>query len=225
MTTFSQLVDYLVDDELRRPDLRTAVASYMNHTIQQLHNKDDGSFNLFDRNRNEVEITVDATPYVWPFPTPSYTFQKIEAVWHVNRGIYLEEKTPKAVFANSQNPLSRYNWYQSGPTIVINGVIVGDLLTMSYFAGLPRLAYYSRTERPATYDAVTGAYAILDSWAGTDQEALDASTNWMLQTYADLILEGVRAKVYRRINSVEQAKMAYASFQADRRAITVEESN
>lgn len=80
MTTFSQLVDKMVL-ELKRPDLQTEIATYVNQTIRELHaDPKSGNAVFFDSNLQEAQIqaTVD-TGQTWTIPKVS-TFQGMKAV-------------------------------------------------------------------------------------------------------------------------------------------------
>ena len=58
MTTFSQLVDSVVEDT-RRPDLRTTIGQYVNQQIRELHIGPNGAAMKYNDNLVEIELTAD----------------------------------------------------------------------------------------------------------------------------------------------------------------------
>lgn len=219
MTTFSQLVDELAVSELKRPDMRVSIASWLNQAVRDVHSKSSSRAAVeFGENRVELETTFATLPAVWPIPIPA-RFQKLEAAYAPQRGVYLKDQNPKIVYANSDNPMDRFYYYRSGSTFVFNGIDIDETLRLTYFQFPPMLQYYTPATRPAVWDAEAQEFVVDAGWAGTDQEALDAVTHWLLIRHPEALKEGVRPKVYHRLDNEVQSKTAWSAFEAMREAI------
>lgn len=218
MYTFSQLVDSLVLEH-QRPDMRETIAGYLNQTIRDVHAKGTaGLLQLFGENRREVIFTPPAAPAVWPIPIPA-VFQHLEAVYAVERAVYLQARRPHVSLVPSRDPLARYYYYRTGGAYALSGITPNEQVRISYFEYPPYLFYYTHENRPATYDRSAGAYVVNEAWAGTDAEALALVTNWLIERYGETLKEGVRVKLYRRLAATEQATQSYATFEMQRAAI------
>ena len=220
MTTFSQLVDDLVL-ELGRPDYRTSLVNWTNQTIREVHFRPQNNAPIkFHANRYEDDPTVD-TDGVWLWPLPSVTrFQALEAIYHVSRGIYVPEKTPKVSNEFSFAPDSDVFWYRAQSTIAISGVATDDVLKLSWFMFPRVLSYKVSANRITMFDPDTDQYVLTANTAvpATDEQ-LELETNWILQRWPDTIREGVRSKAWRRSGDGDRARMSFSAAEAARMSL------
>lgn len=214
MTTFSQLVDEMVF-ETRRPDLLSEISSYVNQTIREAHfTPDRGNAILFRDNLSEsLLVASTADGYSWTIPNPQ-TFQAMQAVkylgvWEDCKNPYAVERTPGR--GMQKNP---YHYYRASGYYVFNGYggIDGEI-ALAYYSYLRSLKYYLPADRPATYDVEDGwEYA---AGVVTDEQKLAAQekvSNWMLLRWADVLREGIRAKIYKRTGDTERGRTSYSLY-------------
>jgi hypothetical protein len=221
MTTFSRLVDDIVT-ELKRPDMRASIASYTNQTLREMHFRPNLNVPvLFDANRYEAELAI-TTELTWLWPIPSMTrFQDVEAIFHVDYGIYLERKNPRIALSPSFEPHASLYWYRSGNSITIHGVGVGQTALLSYHQFPRTLAYKPETGAGARlihFDPDTDSYLLDDNTVPTEEQ-LELETNWLLQRWGDTVKEGVRAKTWKRLGDMERTRIAYSAFESMRTSV------
>lgn len=232
MTTFSQLVDELVA-ETKRPDLRTEIATYLNQTIREVHFEPSrGNVVHFGENRKEAQIFAALeTGEIWDIPNPAL-FQSVEAVrfasWGLGRTEYAEEATPGPMLAAKP-----FFWYRSGPSLVFGGTQgyggIGGIIQLSYFEYPRSLKYKLAAEREATYDSEEGwTYYTVDAidYGSTDElmeTARERVTNWLIMRWADILREGLRAKVYKRLSDDVRQRTSYSMFQQLRQGLYTSE--
>lgn len=235
MTTFSQLVDEMVV-ETRRPDLRSEIATYLNQTIREVHFEPSrGNVVLYGENRKELEITADTdSGQIWDIPNPAL-FQAMEAVRFPGQMLYRMEYAPQARPGPSLNTKAFY-YYRSGPSFVFGGTVgyggIGAKIQLSYFEYPPSLKYKAIGSRPAEYDVESGwTYYDLTASSGLDytllanQPAAQALvSNWILLRWSDVLREGLRAKVYKRISDQLRATTSYSLYTQLRQGIFTSES-
>lgn len=216
MTTFSQLVDVMVS-ETKRPDLVSEIATYLNQTIREVHQaQDNGGPILYGDNLHEkVLIATVATGFSWLIDEVD-TFQVLQAVRYDSvfgddcRPIYVEQRKPGRIL----NSL-RYFWYRSGNYIQFAGYGgVDGQISLAWYAYPRRLSYYPANCRPATWtDDYQWSYHA--DWVATEEGREQAelmSSNWLLLRWTDVIMEGLRAKVYKRVGDKDRANLCYSLF-------------
>lgn len=215
MTTFSQLVDEMVS-ELKRPDLASEIASYVNQTIRELHfTENQNAAILFQDNfREELLVADSETVQSWEIPNPQI-FQQLTAVKYpsvttrLGDDVWPEPTTPGRHLAGMD-----YYYYRVGQTYVFTGFGgIGGQIALGYFEYPRSLKYKTVASRTATYDVDSGwAYA---DGVNTDElqaAARELSSNWILLRWKILVEEGVRAKVYKRLSDTERARTAYSLY-------------
>ncbi len=215
MTTFSQLVDEMVT-EIGRPDMRDALASYLNQTIRECHfDPREGSIVHYASNRVEEQLTADvAEGFVWEYPDPA-RFQQIEAVrydsvhFSEDKTRYIEERVPSPGQAGWP-----HFWYRTGNAIAFSGYGgINALISLSYFQYPKRLKYIATGSRPALYDSDDGwTYAVSVNTPELEAAARAQTSNWMLLRWADVLSEGVRAKAYKRVADEVRARTSYSLY-------------
>lgn len=222
MTTFSQLIDE-VATEMLRPDLRASMASYVNQTVREMHFKPGIQVPVdFDANRVEEEVTV-TTDGTWLWPVPSSTrFQKLEAAWNKDLGIYSRLKSPRVSLEFSNEPDYKVYHYRSGETYAFQGVAIDQILWLAYLMFPRTLAYKASADRAVRYDYDTDTYVLVAGGVPT-QAQMDAETNWMLQRWSETIKEGLRAKAYKRLGDEGRMRVSFSAFETMRAGVWISE--
>jgi hypothetical protein len=222
MTTFSQMVDELVA-ECARPDQYANIASYISQTIRELHvqragGSSDGMPILYGENLVEVEIEADTEErFLWAIPNPA-RFQYMESVWFASIGDYARPRTPSSALAFSEEINGNAYYYRTGSQFAFAGYGgVYGLIKLAYHEFPRRLIYYKKADRPAVWNPETEDYTYLPSYdTSIDQRnlALTLTTNWMLDRYEDVLKEGARAKLYKRLGDELKMKASYSLFES-----------
>lgn len=232
MTTFSQLVDEIVV-ETRRPDLRSEIATYLNQTIREAHFEPSrGNVVFYNENRKDIQLTADVdSAYIWQIPSPAL-FQGIETVrfasHYLGRMEYAEQVNPGPGLASKP-----FYFYRAGAAVVFGGTVgyggVGGIIQISYFEYPPGLKYKAAGAREATYDPETGwTYYTVDSvdYGATPEAQATAQlrvSNWMLLRWADVLKEGLRAKIYKRLSDDVRQRTSYSLYQQLRQGLYTSE--
>jgi hypothetical protein len=232
MTTFSELVDELVV-ETRRPDLRNEIATYLNQTIREVHfEPSKGNVVFYRDNRTEIQLTATVdNAELWNIPNPA-TFQGIEAVRfasnYMGRMEFATEIRPGPNVASEP-----FTWYRAGPTVVFGGTQgfggIGGIIQLSYFEYPRALKYKAAGNREATYDVDNGFtyYTVGEVDYGADETSQALAqlrvTNWLLLRWADVIREGLRAKIYKRLSDQLRASLSYSLYQTLRQGLYTSE--
>lgn len=230
MVTFSQLVDSLVL-ELRRPDLVRDVAAYMNQTIREVHSDPltESLPKLFSASRVEASLTVGSVlPLVWENPNPRVFAGGMTARYDS----VIEENTHKPCWPIYLTPGPAMNdheyfFYRAGDSFVFHGAgQEGSQVSISYYEYPPAFKYYMAEKRPATYDSDSD-WTYAAEYDVSDEKRLEAqrkTTHWLLNRWTDVISEGVRAKVYKRLSDTERARTCYSLYQQLRVQLVAAES-
>lgn len=224
MYTHSQLVDELVA-ELMRPDLQAASSNYLNQTIRELHATTDSPPIPvgFVGNLGEDALTADADEgFSYALENP-YRFQMIESVYYVQYGRYATERKPSSIRAfDGSVDGAEYGYYRSGNQIFFSNYGGdGAQILIAWFDHIQRQSYYEPGARPCEWDNDTESFTFntvgsidYNSTPALQQKALDLCTNWMIQRWADTLLQGVRSKIWARIADDVRGKTAYSAYQS-----------
>lgn len=216
MTTASQLVDDVVR-ETRRPDMLSDILDYLNQTIRELHfTPDNGNAIKYDENFRELLLTVNAeTGFSWTVPNPAL-FQEMGAVKYPS--VYSRDGD---VYARKMTPgraLNRvdYYYYRIGSTFVFSGYGgTNAQIALAYYEYPRSLRYYASADRPAVWDVEAMDFTYKDSFNTSDELRLDArnfTSNWLLIRWRDVVVEGVKAKVYKRLADDTRARTSYSLY-------------
>ena len=215
MFTLSQMVDDIVS-EVKRPDLTSEIVRYVNQTIRECHFSTDRQAAIFYRdNFNEELLTADVeSGFTWTLPNPTI-FQKMAGVKYpakfdmAGNEIWAIETTPGRHLRDLE-----FYFYQVGQTFVFSGYGgINANIALGYFAFPSSLKYYSVASRPAEYDAETGWTYNSAIITDEDKEAARlVSTNWLLMRWSDVVSEGVRAKLFKRVSDTERARNCYSLY-------------
>ncbi len=226
MSTFSQIVDDMLAEHLR-PDMRMTVVAYLNQTIRELHSVRNTSVPiLYDSNRHEAALSVDAEPYLWVIPSVP-RFQKLDTVWYSLRGVYSEQRHLSVAHRLDVRIDPDVYWYRTGNQIAFSGVALGEEIQLSYFMFPRALVYYQLSDRPATWNVESESFSYNESYDIDDEtraQAEELVTNWLLLRWAEVIKEGVRAKIFKRLGDEIRARLAYSAYEAFREQVHTSEA-
>lgn len=227
MTTFSQLVDEMVS-ETKRPDLVSEISSYLNQTIREVHFTSDRNAAIFySENFRESLLTANSeSAYTWGIPNPA-TFQKMAVVKYSSifdrqgGDIYVNETTPGRHLAGLDN-----YFYRVGGTFVFSGYGgLNSQIAIGWFEFPPSLVYKTPSARPASYDVELGwTYADAVNTPELEAAAQLLTINWLLLRWADVLKEGLRAKIYKRLSDTERARTSYSLYGSLRQGLWTSET-
>lgn len=227
MYTFSQLVDEMVS-ETKRPDLVSEIARYVNQTIRELHfDPQRGGALFYDENfREERLVSASDSSFTWEIANPT-TFQKMLAVGYPGQfsrhgePVWAVETTP----GRHLNNLTNF-YYRSGNTFVFSGFGgVGGTIQLGWYEFPSSLKYKAEAARPAQYDIESGwTYHANVNTPELQAAARELVTNWMILRWADIVAEGVRAKLYKRLSDTERARTSYSLYQSLRQGLWTSET-
>lgn len=203
------------------------IARYLNQTIRECHFDPETNAALFFKdNLREIRLTTAvADMHTWAMPNPA-VFQKIGCVRYLNvydsegRPVWLKETTP----GRHLRDLCHY-YYRIQQSFVFCGTgNAGSMIDIAYFSFPLSLPYLAANCRPMYYNEY-GLPIYGEDWACADaqEQAKCLSTNWLLERWADVVSEGVRAKVYKRISDTERARTCYSLYAQLRRGLTTSE--
>ena len=218
MTTFSQIVDDLYV-ELVRPDAKGFLAGYLNQAIYEAHadvNTNKPVF--FADNMQESIVTVSGVvnngAFLWDIPNP-VLFQGVGAIWSDKYQKYYRPLSPKVNQLYIVGAVDdRFNYYRTGLQLAINeSGGNGATLRMCWFERTRSLFYYEDpASRPVAYNPESNTYTINPAFVGTAEEAMEKSTNWMIQRHSEMLKESVRSKFYRRGDNQFRATVSYSAY-------------
>lgn len=219
MTTFSQMVDSLVAESLR-PEQKANIPGWINQTIRELHTDDNGmAVGLSGNLVEELLTAVGDEGYVFDLPKP-HRFQKIESVWYDGAQIYARERTPSSAYLGAEEINGSKYFYRTG-----NGIAFNDYggngagIRLAYYQYPRKLTYYAAPLRPCAWSDQFEAFAYLPTYDNTEDERLNAQdlcTNWILQRYEELVLQGSRQKLYARLADDTRSKTSYSMYKGAR---------
>lgn len=218
-TTFSQLVDDLAL-EVKRPDQRDNIATYVNQSIRELHSRPAMNVIVkFDANRVEDQQTVAMTnPWLWMIPSVT-RFIDIEAAFLPEYGIYVPKRNPRIAREFSFEPNSDIYYYRSGSTYAFAGLGVGTLVDLSYHMYPQYLAYKEVNTRVVKYDPESDSFVLIADGGVPTDEQLALEVNWPLERWADTIRQGARAKLYGRLGDMERSRTAFSAYESMRMTV------
>ncbi len=226
MSTFSQIVDEAIQ-ETKRPDLLVEATAYLNQTIREVHFRPDINAPLSYRdNFRETQIvsTVEGG-MSWDIPNPA-TFQRMAGVrypdiWNRDGNQWAKEKVP----SRGLQPEDMF-YYRVGSTFVFSNFgAVGSRIDLGWFEFPNRLKYYPIAQRPAMYDDELG-WLFAAAIVSPEQRALARlrTSNWLTLRWHDVLLEGLRAKIYKRVSDEARQRVSYSLFQQLRQGLWISET-
>lgn len=228
MFTLSQMVDELVE-EAKRPDMIADITRFVNQTVRELHfTQDRRAALLFKSNFKELAITATSdSAFTWDAPNPAL-FQIMAAVQYP--GVYNGAGDP--VWAKEVQPGPHlvnedFYFYRVGDSFAFSGYGGnGYAINLGYFEFPKSLKYYpDDNTRPAEYDPEDGW--TYPAGAATDEDketARNNSTNWLILRWSDIVSEGVRAKLFKRLSDTERARTSYSMYESLRQGMWTSET-
>lgn len=227
MTTFSQLVDDMVS-ETKRPDLVSEIARYTNQTIRELHFSPDRNAAIYypENFREQLLTASSESGETWEIQNPTQ-FQKMVAVSYPTvfdrdgNAVWAVETVP----GRHLNQLDHY-FYRAGGTFVFSGYGgINSQIAICWYEFPPGLKYKAAAARPASYDLESGwSYADEVNTPELEEAARLVTSNWILQRWADVVTEGVRAKIYKRLSDTERARTSYSLYGSLRQGLWTSET-
>ena len=221
-TTFSQMIDSAIQ-ELRRPDLLTDATSYLNQTLREVHfEPSKGNTALYRDNRQETQVTATSdTGFSWGVPNPP-VFQGLAAVRY-DSCVDIDGKPKWAIEMNpgrGMNSRLEY-WYRNGPIVFFAGYGgVNATISLAWYEYVKSLKYYPVASRPASYDEDTGWTYAPGIISPDDQLAAQAKvTNWLLMRWDQVIWEGLRAKIFKRVSDDIRSRTTYSLYSTLRQGL------
>lgn len=227
MNTFSQLVDKMVD-ESKRPDLKTEIASYLNLTLRELHQEPSKGNSIFYKdNLREIQLlNAPADGLFWEIPNRA-VFQGLAGVRYDilfadGNQTWAKEVQPGRIMATE-----KYYYYRaSGNFFFRNYGGLNASVSLAWYEFTPSLKYYVSGTRPAIYDSETGwtyapSYDVDDD---TRALAQALTINWILERWDMVIEEGLRAKIFKRIDDTNRARTSYSLYTQLRQGIYTAEA-
>lgn len=226
MTTHSQLVDQIAR-EVGRPDLIETISTYLNQTIRELHLTTDNDGRnkskavLFKENYQEDQLVANADEgFYWDAPAPQ-RFQLVSVVQFVdivdtseligsrNSGIFPPFLEPSRALKGKD-----HYYYRGGSRYVFVGYgQTGSRINISWYEFVKRGTYFEAGARPCEWDESTEEFVYAPEFDTTPElrlAAQDLCTNWLLMRWQDVILEGLRAKIYKRLSDDTRAALSYS---------------
>jgi hypothetical protein len=230
MFTFSGLVDHIVQ-LTSRPDRRDLIVTALNSTIRDMHIRPAGAGSpmgspvKYYENMVEVEFTPVAgvSPVLWPIPKPGI-FMALSAMRCSIRQVNFRERSPSSLIPLERDYAAQGIYYKTGAQYAIAGAIPGVPLHIAYFTYLPALAYIAPADRLVqVIDSEYRLVALPDT--EPDVPTLTLETNWLLARHWSALLEGTVSRVYRALNDLDRAKIAYSAFSSLQAAIQSTEAH
>ena len=210
---FSELVDEVASLS-GRPNRKPDITRYVNSTIRECCVKQ-----LWSRNLIEDQFAVTAVPATLDRPTLLRHFRTV----NYNGCVY-----PKFIEPGRKQDEFDHYYYAGTTYFVFAGVAVGDTVNYAYYTNLKHLIYYDDTagnERPAIYDKEAETWTYWDGGAyvsalgsdALDLAARDKVTNWLLDNWESVIIEGALAKIFKIMKDDRQlaSYALYKSMQND----------
>ncbi len=228
MTTLSQVIDEIVE-ETGHQELRLAIPSWLHQTLRELHFNDATPMKYPD-NLFEDYVTADSDEgYLYPLVAPQQ-FQVMESVYYETRGIYAPPRSPAASMAFLEQINGDVYHYRTGGYIALSGYGgTGATVKIAYYLIPPRLQDFKNASlRPAQWDEENQVWVYLPAYdvdATTRADALTKTTNWLLLRHKEVIMEGVRAKLYKRLNDPDRAKIAFSAYNSMKGIVFSEAAN
>lgn len=226
MTTFSQLVDSMVS-ETKRPDLVSEISSYLNQTIRECHqHPETNAIQFYADNARETRLAATSlSGFTWDIPNRG-RFQKMKIVKYssiydrLGNDVFAEPTTPGRHLQDKE-----YYYYQVGKTFVFSGYGGLNAQIDLFWYEFPRsLPYLAPAARPMQFNEL-GEKIYSPDWLtdSTEEAADEVTTNWLLESWTEVIKEGVRAKLYKRVSDTERARTSYSLYAQGRIGLVTSE--
>lgn len=228
MLTFSQLVDEVVQ-ETNRFDMVGVFASYLNQAIREVHFEPSrGNAVLYEENYQEDQLTANLdTGFSWDIPDVT-RFQALQAVRFDSQ---LDERgNPRYAKLLRPGPRLEHENYvvqRAGPSLYFKGY--GGLnakISLSWYEYPRALKYYAVADRPASYDLESG-WTYADAYDDTPELMAQAEalvTNWLILRWHTVLMEALRAKVYKRLGDEVRQRTSYSLYSQLRQGLFTSEA-
>lgn len=200
---FSEAVDVAVARSHRTVQL-SQIADFVNQTIRQLQ-----APNLYEKNLEEDQITATATPFIWTKPK---RLQRLRTARYSN-GVY-----PKFILPGIPQRDESDLFYSASTYFAFKNVDINSDIDIAYYQFQLRLQYFAVVDRPAVFNFFDETWAY--DTASTDEQKAAAEalvSNWILENWYDLVIEGAMAKIYKLNANTERAATHFSAFERMRK--------
>lgn len=217
--TFSALIDTVVQRSGRK-DRLPSIIGYARTTIRECLVLD-----FFDQSLIELQVTVDAVPFIWERPANLRSILAIRTPHYDrrNKRIFMSERKPGMTVADGE-----HYFYLSGNSYAMANLDVGDVLDIAYYEYSKPLVYAANVaDRPARFDLETEAWVYhqaYDASNETRENARDRVTNWLLTFWFELITEGTQAKLYKLVGDDLRMRTSFALYKGGQKDLVAGES-
>jgi len=168
----------------------------------------------------EDQLTTTAAPFVWTRTSKFHQFRTVE--YPAQTGFITNRIWPKLLIPGIHLEGEIHYYYFSGDSIVFAGLEVGGLINVAFFEYFKRLKDYpDPATRPAVWDFETETFTYLAAFDINDTtraNARDLTSNWMLQYWNHMIVEGGKAKIFLSTKDIDRSRPSfslYKSYQDD----------
>jgi hypothetical protein len=205
--TFSALIDESILRSQRRDRINDLV-SYARSTIRECQ-----VLAFFEQDLVEDVLTADAAPYIWARPVRLRTMlaARPDIVGRRGKRKWFANKPPGNKIADTD-----FFLYLSGSSFIFTGdeFESGMTIDVAYFTYARKFVYYAEADRPAVYDPETETWtyhASYDIDDATRTTARELVSNWLVEHWYDLILEGMLSKVFKSVGD-DRSKSSFALY-------------
>jgi len=168
----------------------------------------------------EDQLTTTAAPFVWVRTSKFNTFRTVE--YPAQTGFLVNSIWPRLLLPGKHLEDEIHYYYYSGDSVVFAGLEVGGLVNIAFFEYFKRLKdYVDPATRPAVWDFETETFTYLPAFDTDDAQraiARDLTSNWLLERWNHLIVEGTKAKIYLTVKDIDRSRPSfslYKSYQTD----------
>ncbi len=209
-STFSALIDEAIARSQRK-DRIADIVSYARSSLRECQ-----VLAYFEQDMVELSVAVDVLPFVWPRPLRLRTIlaAKPQSITTA-RG---EQKYFTNLPPGESTRTADYFLYLSGNDYIFSGLHleVNQVIDIAYMAYSRKFIYYAVADRPATFDPETETWSYHVDYVGTtelQEEARNLVTNWIVEHWYDMLLEGTLAKLYKTVGD-ERNRTAFSLYKS-----------
>lgn len=216
--SFSGLVDAAVM-ATGKPASLISIVQYANNVVRECQ-----ALGLFAADMEEVQLLVpqgqdnSGVAYTWTVPGP--LFRSLRTVKYIpgTSSQFQGEVYPDLILPGKRQKNKTWFYYRSQNYFAFAGVSDGTTINMAQYSWLPPLGYFAMAGlntsifpggpydvRLAYYDFILqewlyllsdGTYGITTGDPATDALYQAQSSNWLIQSWYDLILSGTKSKMW-----------------------------
>lgn len=232
INTFSAAIDVCLTRS-GRPDLVNDLLSHVRTSMRESQVRPGDRQIFFAKDLTETELTnISVEPHTWEPPTGFRVMRAVKYPDQIdpqNNQIFVDFVEP----GKRQLEFKRYHYFAGSSFIFVgtNAAATNIIkIGIAYYSYFSILNYFSDvTKRPARYlindDGTEGwtYHADYDIDDTTRTTARNLVTNWMLQNWFDMVVEGALAKAFK-IKDDDRASSTFALYKQLQRDLLAGES-